>query len=70
MVAPCACAMLVALSTMTSAVSSADHVEMALHLPKLTLQVPATVPAAASPRLQQDRSADPEADVDITGPTH
>ena len=69
MAASGAYAVLVALSTLATA-SPADRVETALHLPKLTLQVPATVPAAASPRLQPRRSAEPEADVDITGPTH
>lgn len=70
MAAPSAVAVLVALSTMTSAAAPIGRVDSNLELPKLTLHAPATVPAAASPRL--DRNAlgrqPPVEDVDVTGP--
>ena len=53
MAAPGALAVLVALSTMTSAVTPAGQVETALHLPKLDLHAPATVPADDMRRHQQ-----------------
>lgn len=68
-----ALAMLVALSTVTSAATPAGpRAEPVLHLPKLSIQAPATVPAAASPQLKRDdlsRRA-PVEDVDITGPVN
>ncbi len=67
MAAPSAVAVLVALSTMTSAPAPIGHVDSNFELPKLTLHAPATVPAAASPRLERDRQP-PVEDVDITGP--
>jgi hypothetical protein len=71
MAAPGAYAVLVALSTLASAAAMpVDTAQTALHLPKLALQVPATVPATTPPHLRQERRADPEPDVDITGPTH
>jgi len=71
MAAPGAYAVLVALATLAStAAVPADSVETALRLPKLSLHVPATVPAAASPRVVPDKAADPVPDVDVTGPTH
>ncbi len=73
MAAPGALALLVALSTVTSAATPAGRqVETALHLPKLSIQAPATVPAAASPQVQRNdlgRLA-PMDDVDITGPVN
>jgi hypothetical protein len=71
MAAPGALAVLVALSTLTSAATPAGkQVEMALHMPKLAIQAPATVPAAASPQLRRDdlTKQAPVDDVDITGP--
>jgi hypothetical protein len=43
-----------------------------LHLPKLSIQAPATIPAAPSPRLRRDDLARqaPADDVDITGPAN
>ena len=72
MAAPGALAVLVALSTMTSALTPAGQVETALHLPRLDLHAPATVPAAASPHLQQNRvtTTAPQVDVDVTGPSN
>ncbi|WP_413990404.1 hypothetical protein ACMDCR_31545 [Labrys okinawensis] len=73
MAASGALAVLVALSTVTSAATPAGRqVEPALHLPKLSIHAPATVPAAASPQFGRDGLAKqaPVDDVDITGPVN
>jgi hypothetical protein len=73
MAAPGALAVLVALSTMTSAAMPASRaIEPALHLPKLAIQAPATIPAAASPQFKRDDLGGkaPVDDVDITGPVN
>lgn len=70
MAAPTAAAVLVALSTMTSAATPVGRADNSFELPKLTLHAPATVPAAASPQLGRDDLAKqpPIEDVDVTGP--
>ncbi len=72
MAAPGALAVLVALSTMTSAATPAGRAEVTLHLPKLAIHAPATVPAAASPQLGRNDLARqaPVDDVDVTGPVN
>jgi hypothetical protein len=81
MAAPGALAILVALSMTSAVVPSAvletgnaqpSRDETMLHMPQLVLHAPATVPAAASPRLSSDRQAllDAEPDVDVTGPAN
>jgi hypothetical protein len=73
MAAPGALAVLVALSTMTSAATPAGRaIEPAFHMPKLAIQAPATIPAAASPQLKRDDLGGkaPADDVDITGPVN
>jgi len=72
MAAPGAYAVLVALTTLASSTAAvpADSVKTAVHLPRIILHAPATVPAAASPRLPRDQAADTGPDVDVTGPSH
>ena len=73
MAAPGALVVLVALSTLTSSATPAGpRVQPALHLPRLAIQAPATVPAAASPQFKRDDLARqaPVDDVDITGPVN